>query len=172
MAICWYSFFGCDRDWPLGNLGPILASEFIETKNRNTVLGILQACASGGFIIAALMASWILPIYSWRGLYWVAIIPGLISLLAFKGVREPPSWIAAKKKTRQTGITKHNEFAVIWNTKTIRRTFILWALASTALQFGYFGANNWFPTYLVQDLGVNQEYGLVFCGYLCGHNDR
>jgi hypothetical protein len=38
-----------------------------------------------------------------------------------------------------------------------RRTFILWSLTSIALQFGYYGANTWLPSYLVSDLKVNPQ---------------
>jgi MFS transporter, AAHS family, cis,cis-muconate transporter len=33
--------------------------------------------------------------------------------------------------------------------------FVLWSITAIALQFGYYGANTWLPSYLVRDLGVN-----------------
>jgi MFS transporter, AAHS family, cis,cis-muconate transporter len=38
-----------------------------------------------------------------------------------------------------------------------RRTFLLWTLAIIALQFGYYGAVSWLPSYLAKDLGVNMR---------------
>jgi AAHS family cis,cis-muconate transporter-like MFS transporter len=47
----------------------------------------------------------------------------------------------------------------------LRRTFLLWTVAATALQFGYYGANTWLPSYLVSDLGVNvQSMGWYVAG--------
>jgi AAHS family cis,cis-muconate transporter-like MFS transporter len=55
----------------------------------------------------------------------------------------------------------------------VRRTFILWSLTSIALQFGYYGANTWLPSYLTDDLNVNLKnmgwyvaatYGMMVVG--------
>jgi AAHS family cis,cis-muconate transporter-like MFS transporter len=39
----------------------------------------------------------------------------------------------------------------------MRRNFLLWTLTAIALQFGYYGANTWLPSYLVKDLGVDLQ---------------
>jgi AAHS family cis,cis-muconate transporter-like MFS transporter len=55
----------------------------------------------------------------------------------------------------------------------VRRTFLLWTATAIALQFGYYGANSWLPSYLVKDLGVNVQntgwyiagtYTMMVCG--------
>jgi AAHS family cis,cis-muconate transporter-like MFS transporter len=43
----------------------------------------------------------------------------------------------------------------MWDDPSLRRTFLLWTVAAIALQFGYYGANSWLPSYLMKDLGVN-----------------
>jgi AAHS family cis,cis-muconate transporter-like MFS transporter len=55
------------------------------------------------------------------------------------------------KTTEATG------FSGLWSNPLTRRNFLLWTLASIALQFGYYGANTWLPSYLVRDLGVNLQ---------------
>ncbi len=41
----------------------------------------------------------------------------------------------------------------------------MWTVAAIALQFGYYGANSWLPSYLVKDLGVNvQSMGWYVAG--------
>ena len=46
-----------------------------------------------------------------------------------------------------------------------RRMFVLWTLTSIALQFGYYGANTWLPSYLVKDLRVDlQRMGWYVAG--------
>jgi MFS transporter, AAHS family, cis,cis-muconate transporter len=53
----------------------------------------------------------------------------------------------------------------LWGNPSLRRTFVLWTLTSIALQFGYYGANSWLPSYLVKDLGVNlQSMGWYVAG--------
>jgi AAHS family cis,cis-muconate transporter-like MFS transporter len=56
-------------------------------------------------------------------------------------------------------------FGAIWSDIPVRRTFLLWTAAAIALQFGYYGANSWLPSYLVKDLGVNvQNTGWYIAG--------
>ena len=53
----------------------------------------------------------------------------------------------------------------LWADPPLRRTFLLWTVAAIALQFGYYGANSWLPSYLVKDLGVNvQSMGWYVAG--------
>src|SRR4029077_5130843 len=56
-------------------------------------------------------------------------------------------------------------FAALWRDPPLRRTFLLWTVTAIALQFGYYGANSWLPSYLVKDLGVNvQNMGWYVAG--------
>jgi AAHS family cis,cis-muconate transporter-like MFS transporter len=137
------------------SIGSILAAEYVPTRIRNTVLGVIQACWSIGYILAAVCASYILPALGWRPLFILAIFPGIISLLMFRGITDPPSWFAARQAAREAGGRRQNEYVKIWNDRQIRRTFLFWSITSTALQFSYYGANTWLPSYLVKDLGVD-----------------
>jgi AAHS family cis,cis-muconate transporter-like MFS transporter len=54
---------------------------------------------------------------------------------------------------------------MLWADRPVRRTFLLWTVAAIALQFGYYGANSWLPSYLVKDLNVNvQSMGWYVAG--------
>jgi len=50
---------------------------------------------------------------------------------------------------------KDNQWLAIWRNKRVRKYFLLWMVASTLLQFGYFGVNTWLPSYVASELGVN-----------------
>jgi AAHS family cis,cis-muconate transporter-like MFS transporter len=121
----------------------MLAAEYVPTHRRTTVLGTLQAGWSVGYVIAALLSSWILPNYGWRPLFAVAIIPAIFGIWMLRGLSEPPSWVSSRAS------------ASMWSDKTTRVTFIFWAVTATALQFGYYGANTWLPSYIVKDLNID-----------------
>src|SRR4029453_1580763 len=74
------------------SIGTLLAAEYVPTAIRTTVLGILQAGWSGGYVIAALLSAYVIPAYGWRALFLCAILPGLVSLVMLRGVKDPPSW--------------------------------------------------------------------------------
>ena len=139
----------------LYSIGTLLAAEYVPTKTRTTVLGALQAGWSVGYVIAALLASSMVPRYGWRPLFLLAVVPGVIALALLWRLPDPPSWQAV-----QSGVsTKRSKsgFRGLWIDPVIRRTFLLWTATSIALQFGYYGANTWLPSYLVRDLGVNLQ---------------
>jgi AAHS family cis,cis-muconate transporter-like MFS transporter len=127
------------------------------------VLGTLQAGWSVGYVAAALLSAYILPRFGWRPLFVCALLPGMASLLLLLRISDPPSWRAAvgpsASHAHRTG------FGELWREPSLRRTFLLWTATSIALQFGYYGANSWLPSYLVKDLHVElQNMGWYIAG--------
>jgi AAHS family cis,cis-muconate transporter-like MFS transporter len=135
------------------SIGTLLAAEYVPTAIRTTILVALQAGWSIGYVIAALAAGYLIPLYGWRPLFLAAILPGIVALLLLWRMPDPPSWLAAR--TMAARGPRRSEFGVLWTDARLRRTFLLWTATSIALQFGYYGANTWLPSYLVADLGVN-----------------
>jgi AAHS family cis,cis-muconate transporter-like MFS transporter len=146
----------------LYSLGSVVAAEFVPTRIRTTVLGTVQAGWSAGYVVAALLASYVLPSYGWRPLFWCAILPGMVALLMMRGLPDPPSWTTASPTARASAAIG---FSGVWSDPVARRNVLLWTFTSIALQFGYYGANTWLPSYLVKDLGVNlQSMGWYVAG--------
>jgi AAHS family cis,cis-muconate transporter-like MFS transporter len=148
----------------LYSIGTLLAAEYVPTKTRTTVLGTLQAGWSVGYVIAALLSSYVLPQLGWRSLFGCAIVPGIVALALLWRAPDPPSWAASRRGPRLTEPAA-SPFRTLWLERPLRRTFLLWTVAAIALQFGYYGANSWLPSYLVKDLGVNvQSMGWYVAG--------
>ncbi|AUO22327.1 MULTISPECIES: MFS transporter [Pseudomonas] len=141
-----------------------LMAEYVPTRYRTTVLGTLQAGWSVGYIVATLLAGWILPNHGWRWLFYVAIIPVILAVLMQRLVPEPQAWIKAqaeRAREKAEGIKRVSAkkpdgmFKLIFSDPKASRMFILWALTAGFLQFGYYGVNNWMPSYLEGELGMN-----------------
>jgi AAHS family cis,cis-muconate transporter-like MFS transporter len=151
-----------------------LMSEYVPTRYRTTVLGTLQAGWSVGYIVATLLAGWILPSHGWRWLFYIAIIPVILALVMQRFVPEPQAWInaqAERAKQKLAGIRsgsaekRDSMYKQIFADPQSRRMFICWALTAGFLQFGYYGVNNWMPTYLESELGMNLK---SMTGYMVG----
>lgn len=134
-------------------IGTLLVAEYVPTEKRGIVLGTLQAGWSVGYICAALLSAAVLPTYGWRPLFIISVIPAAVSFFILRKTKEPTSFTASKKKRESK--TRENEYAMIWRNPSVRTVFLLWAVANTALQFGYYGANTWLPSYLITDLGMD-----------------
>lgn len=133
-----------------------LMAEYVPTKYRTTVLGTLQAGWTVGYIVATLLAGWLIPDHGWRMLFYVAAIPILIAVLMHFLVPEPASWQEnrLKKASVNKEINTPSTWKIVFQDKRNRNMFILWALTAGFLQFGYYGVNNWMPTYLESELGL------------------
>ena len=148
----------------LYSVGTLLATECAPTRIRTTVLGVLQAGWSVGYVIAALLAAYLLPRLGWRPLFFCSIVPGTVALLLLWRLPDPPS-VAATKGSSNGRSASRKSISEIWATPVLLKTVMLWTTTSVALQFGYYGANTWLPSYLVKDLGVNlQNMGWYVAG--------
>src|SRR5690606_5871034 len=110
-----------------------LMAEYVPTEYRTTVLGTLQAGWTVGYIVATLLAGWIIPDYGWRMLFFVAIIPSVMAIFIQKLVPEPESWqrarlqrLYAPTQTIQKQEVKKSTAKEIFADPQNRRMFILW----------------------------------------------
>lgn len=132
-----------------------LMAEYVPTRYRTTVLGTLQAGWTVGYIVATLLAGWIIPDHGWRMLFYVAIVPVLLAVLMHFLVPEPQAWYHSRNDLNgQDNNTQESALKRIFADSRNRKMFILWALTAGFLQFGYYGVNNWMPSYLESELGM------------------
>lgn len=142
------------------SIGTLLVAEHVPTEKRGMLLGTLQAGWSIGYVFAALLSALIQPLYGWRPLFFIAIAPAAFSFLLLLRTKESAGFHAARQQAKQG-----NEYVRIWKNKDLRVTFLLWTATNIALQFGYFGANTWLPSYLKTDLGMDlQSMSLYVAG--------
>lgn len=145
----------------------ILMSEYVTKKHRSTIMAMLIISWSIGYVVASLLAKWIIPEWGWRYLFFTAIIPVFLSIIMFFLVPEPPSWIANKKEKNQqqaddaadvaqgkTVVKAESSLKTIVNAKGVLLVFISWMFVNTFFQFSYYGVMNWMPSYLESELGV------------------
>ncbi|MCL6248752.1 MFS transporter [Acinetobacter sp. ANC 4945] len=158
-----------------------LMAEYVPTKYRTTVLGTLQTGQTVGYIVATLMAGAIIPDHGWRMLFYVTIIPAAFALIFMRFVPEPKSWQEAKieqLKRRELKLEPVQQHAAvnqnapsesiykrIFGHTNHRKMFFLWMSTAAFLQFGYYGVNNWMPTYLETELSMNFK---AMTGYMVG----
>jgi AAHS family cis,cis-muconate transporter-like MFS transporter len=140
-----------------------LMAEYVPTERRTTVLGTLQAGWSMGYVVATLLAGAIIPVYGWRPLFATALVPVLLALFMRRMVPEPAGWKRAVSGASR--VTLASQWQAVFGNPAQRRIFILWTFTSCFLQFGYYGVNNWLPTYIVSELKFDFT---KMTGYLVG----
>lgn len=162
-VIRFVSSLGLGAEYVVVNM---LMAEYVPTNNRITVLGTIQAGWSVGYLVATVLAGVILPSFGWRPLFLVALLPVILAIYMRYKIPEPKGWKeSVQQKSLQKTIKKKNEWVIVFSDPKTRKNFLLWTLTALFLQFGYYGVNNWLPSYMVNELGFNFKN---MAGYLVG----
>ncbi len=87
--------------------GVSLVAEVMPNRARPYALGLLQALSAVGNMMAAII-SFIIPpqadfnnVAGWRWMFVVGIFPSLVVFLLFRGIKEPDSWVKARKEAKE-----------------------------------------------------------------------
>jgi putative sialic acid transporter len=135
--------------------GAALVSESWPASARNRAFAFMQSAWAIGFAAAAVVAGVVLPVWGWRGVFFVGVLPALFVLWVQQAVDEPPMWtrLRAGKPGRAgraggAGETGEVRFADLFRGSMGRTTFFVTMMNASVL-FGWWGLNTWVPAYLV-----------------------
>lgn len=168
-----------------------LVSEFSPAKARGRMVVFLESFWAWGWIIAALIAYLLIPVYGWRVGFLLGGVPALYAAYLRKGIPESPRYLEQKgllkqadaivsEMEQQAGIKNEHTsdksfdkdqngqrvmFSELWSRPYLRRTLVLWILW-LGINFGYYGFVLWTPTLLVGkgfSLVKGFEFTLIMC---------
>jgi putative MFS transporter len=180
--------FGLGGELPAAST---LVSEFSPTRIRGRNVIILESFWAWGWLIAALVAYLLIPVYGWRIAFIVGGVPALFAALFRMAVPESPRYlesvgkneeaeallsemekqanIPAQKISAKNGETKAEQkkvsFLDLWSKPYIRSTIVLWVIWF-GINFGYYGFVLWTPSLLVAKgftLTKSFEFTLIMC---------
>ncbi len=87
---------GMGGEWGVGSS---LAMESVPAARRGMISGIVQSGYSFGYLLAAVAAKIVLPLWGWRAMFWVGGLPALLAFYIRWKVKEPEAW----KQNRMPG---------------------------------------------------------------------
>ena len=123
--------------------GAALVSETWPAEHRGKALGIVQSSWAVGYAAAAAVSALVLPVWGWRGVFFVGVVPAFFTLWIQRRVREPEIWKAA----RTGALPVRAGFGEIFGRKRLRLTLFI-TLMNACTMFGWWGFNLWLPAYL------------------------
>jgi AAHS family cis,cis-muconate transporter-like MFS transporter len=146
------SSLGIGSEWAVSY---VLMGEYVTGKRRGTILGFVGAGWSVGYVVASLLAGALIPLYGWRKLFIGMVIPVALAVYIRRRIPEPACWVEQKRQPYTKRQSTAEEWKIIFADPEARKYFVLWIFASAFLAFGFYGLNNWLPTYLVTETGIN-----------------
>jgi MFS family permease len=123
--------------------GVALVSESFPAKHRGKALAFVQSSWAIGYGLAALVNLIVMPIWGWRGVFFVGVLPALLTMWIRRKVEEPKIW-------RQTAASERGRIGMLF-APGIARITVFVTLMNACTLFGWWGLNSWVPGYLALD---------------------
>lgn len=128
----------------------LLVTETWPKEHRGKASSFMQGGFAVGYMLAAVLAGFILPLYGWRVLFFVGVIPSFFMLLfVIFCCEETTLWLENKnnKQVNTVKVSSNFDFLKIFKGDMLKRT-ILSALFVSLIQLGYWGLFSWLPAFL------------------------
>ncbi len=98
LALCRIGLgLGMGGEWASG---AALVAETWSARDRGKALGLMQSAWAIGYGAAAAVTGLVLPAYGWRAVFFVGVLPALLTLWIRRGVEEPALWRARRAAPR------------------------------------------------------------------------
>lgn len=134
-----------------------LVSESVEAHERGKVVVLLESFWAVGWIVAALIAYFIIPDFGWRIALIITALPAFYAIYLRRNLPDSPKF-EAEGKPKQSALKK---VQALWSREYGRRTSMLWIVWFTVV-FSYYGMFLWLPSVLVlKGFSMIDSFGYV-----------
>lgn len=128
---------GMGGEWATG---AALVSESFPARHRGKALAFVQSAWAIGYGLAALVNLIVMPIWGWRGVFFVGVVPALFTIWIRQRVEEPKIW-------HETPSADRGRIGALFAPGVASRTVFI-TLMNACTLFGWWGLNSWVPAYL------------------------
>jgi len=128
---------GMGGEWATG---AALVSESFPARHRGKALAFVQSAWAIGYGLAAVVNLIVMPVWGWRGVFFVGVLPALFTLWIQRRVEEPPLWTSAASVER-------GRVSMLFTPDVASTTIAIMVMNSCCL-FAWWGLNGWVPAYL------------------------
>ena len=123
--------------------GAALVSETWSAEHRGKALGFMQSAWAVGYGAAAIVVATVMPVWGWRAVFFVGVLPALLTVWVQRRVEEPALWRAR----RAAPAAARGSLAAVFRGDLRRLTIAVTAM-NAGTMFGWWGFNQWIPAYL------------------------
>jgi MFS transporter, SHS family, lactate transporter len=148
---------GMGGEWAAGMP---LVFEHWPTRLRGLVSGMMLGGWYWGYLLSAVTFQFIYPMFSgtpdlgWRVMFWVAIVPALLTFWIRTRVPESPVWLERQRLLKERGREGRIAEAKVSVGRIFKPDLILTTLQTTlvigSFMCVYYSVNFWYPTFLRQ----------------------
>lgn len=136
-------------------IGMTLVAEAWPKDKQGRASSYVSIGAQLGVIIAAVLSAIILPVYGWRALFFVGIIPVIFAIALRKNLHESPQWKTVQKRNKVDKTREKGKLLQLFATPGTSITTISLAIMATVQIAGYNGLMIWLPSMLQKSQGLS-----------------
>ena len=134
-----------------------LVSESVAAHERGRVVVLLESFWAAGWLIAALIAYFVIPNFGWRVALIITALPAFYAIYLRRKLPDSPKF-EVDGKPKQSALEK---IRLLWSKKYVRRTLMLWIVWFTVV-FSYYGMFLWLPSVMVlKGFSMIKSFGYV-----------
>jgi putative MFS transporter len=157
-------------------VGMVMVSETAPTRWRATALGGLVGGYPLGYMFCSGLALIVVPLWGWRSLYWLGVLPALLVLWVRISVKESPRYEHVTTAMLKEGLKKRFD---IWSpVREYPREMLIASLIYFFYLFTWIGWSAWMPQFLANEkhLGFQTTasyltiwmFVAIFAYWICG----
>jgi putative MFS transporter len=148
-----FSGFGLGGELPVAST---LVSESVRAEDRGRAVVLLESFWAAGWILSALIAYLIIPVYGWRMAFILGALPALYALYLRRAIQDPPNYTGQRKK-----LTLKERVSSVWSAPYRKSTITIWLLWFTVV-FSYYGIFLWLPSVMfLKGFGLVKSFQYV-----------
>jgi MFS family permease len=119
--------------------GAAMVAETWPAKHRGKALALMQSSWAVGYALGAAVVAVVMPRFGWRAVFFVGILPALLTLWMRRGLREPEVWQRERKS--RVPIARLFRGALGYG-------MLICATMNAAALFAWWGLFTWVPRFL------------------------
>jgi MFS family permease len=133
---------GMGGEWACG---AALVAETWPAEHRGKALGVMQSSWAVGYGLAAAVTYVILPRLGWRAVFFVGVLPALVTYWMWRYVPEPEIW--QRTRDLQDPVARAAGLRQLLQRK-LRRHVVVATTANAGTMFAWWGLFTWIPAFL------------------------
>jgi len=122
--------------------GAALVSETWPAEHRGKALGLMQSAWAIGYGLAAVVTMLVLPVWGWRAVFFIGVLPALLTVWVRRYVKEPALWTERRQSSQKIG-----RVSEIFADGRAGLTVAVTVMNACTL-FAWWGFNLWLPGFL------------------------
>ncbi|MFC0180524.1 MFS transporter [Thorsellia kenyensis] len=123
-----------------------LVSESVPANKRGQIVVLLESFWAAGWILAALIAYFVIPTYGWRVALLLTALPAFYAIYLRLKLPDSPKFVNTQLTQEKLSLGK--KLNLVWSRPYLKSTTMLWILWFTVV-FSYYGMFLWLPSVMI-----------------------